>query len=52
LEGVGRIMDFGGTLNSYNDSATPDQADSRALGRDFAAVTDELRAAVQRVAAG
>lgn len=52
LEGVGRLMDFGGTLNNYNESLTSEDADRCALGLDYAAVTDELRDAVQKVSVG
>ena len=45
-EGVGRLMDFGNALNEYNRSATPREADERALRADWYAVGDDLRAAM------
>lgn len=51
VEGVGRILDFGGTLDQYNQSVTPAQADYLALrgdwrlvGMDLARILDEERA--------
>jgi len=48
IEGMSRIFDFGGTLNEYNQSLTPAQADYLALrgdwrlvGRDLACVLDQ-----------
>jgi len=48
VEGVARILDFGGALNEYNRSLTPEQADYLALhadwrliGMDLAHVLDE-----------
>jgi hypothetical protein len=35
LEGLARIFDFGGTLNEYNQSLTPKQADFLALRADW-----------------
>ena len=47
LEGVGRLIDFGGTLNEYNTSATPDEADYQALASDWWAIGNELRTAMK-----
>lgn len=46
LEGLARIFDFSGALNEYNISATPEQADARALRSDWMAVGDDLRNAL------
>jgi hypothetical protein len=46
LEGIGRLFDFGGTLNQYNDSSTPQEADIKALRADWEAVGDALRTAL------
>ena len=50
-EGVGRILDFGGNLDQYNQSITPAQADYLALrgdwqlvGMDLARILDKERA--------
>jgi len=43
IEGVARIIDFGGTLNIYNDSMTEALADRNALASDWQAVGDALQ---------
>lgn len=35
VEGISRLMDFGGTLNEYNRSLAPAQADYLALYADW-----------------
>ena len=45
LEGIARLMDFGGTLDEYNTANSPQQADTLALWSDWLAVGDDLRAA-------
>ncbi len=42
LEGVGRLLDFGGTLNVYNASGSTEEADARALAADWAAVGEDM----------
>lgn len=49
LEGVARILDFGNTLNEYNTSLTPQQADERALAADWYAIGEDMKMAVQQV---
>ena len=51
IEGVARTLDLGGTLQEYNSSMTPEQADFLALradwwtiGEDFWSATDEVTA--------
>ena len=51
LEGVSRLFDFGGTLNEYNRSMTPEQSDYLAvladwqiIGVDMARALDDERA--------
>jgi hypothetical protein len=51
IEGMSRILDFGGALNEYNRSLTPEQADYLALyadwrlvGMDLACILDKERA--------
>lgn len=51
LEGVARILDFAGALNTYNLSARPDEADARALYADWCAVGDDLRTAMAQFSA-
>jgi putative NADH-flavin reductase len=44
MGGVARLFDFGGTLNSYNISATGELADARAFDQDWKAIGDDMRA--------
>ncbi len=45
LEGVARALDLGGTLQEYNSSPSPEQADALALSADWRVVgADLLRA--------
>lgn len=46
LEGIARLMDFGGTLTVFNTSTTPEHADARAAYEDWRAVGDDLRQAL------
>ena len=50
-EGLSRVLDFAGTVNEYNRSITPEQADYLAMfsdwqfiGMDIASALDEERA--------
>jgi hypothetical protein len=45
-EGVGRLLDFGDTLTQYNESATPEQADYRAMEMDWRAVGADILDAI------
>jgi hypothetical protein len=45
LGGMASVLDMGGTLVTYNISETPEEADSRALASDWAAVGDDLKEA-------
>ena len=47
LEGMARVFDLGCTLNEYNRSMTPDQADNLALLADWMAVGVALSSAIQ-----
>lgn len=51
LEGVARILDFRGVLESYNNSPTPSEADARAIYADWAAIGDDLKEAVRLIQA-
>jgi hypothetical protein len=46
LEGVGRIVDFGGALDMYNQSETPEEADTDAIASDWWAIGDDVRGEV------
>lgn len=54
LEGVSRILDFSNSLNEYNISASPEEADSDAFwsdtivtGSDFRSILNNLREELQ-----
>lgn len=49
IEGVARIVDFGGSLNTYNGSRSGEEADARALYEDGMAVAHDLRIAVDKL---
>jgi hypothetical protein len=51
LEGLARILDLGGTLEEYNVSSSPSDADTRALQADWLAIGDDLKQAVRLVQA-
>jgi len=42
ISGIARILDLGGTYNSYNRSATPEEADCRAIYSDWAITGQDL----------
>jgi len=46
LEGIGRLLDMGGTLNEYNRCDTPEDADLVALRSDWEALGQDYRAAL------
>lgn len=50
LEGMGRVLDIGGTMTEFNQSLTPEQADALALGMDWKVVGDDLRRAMGQAA--
>lgn len=45
LEGVARLVDFGGFLNDYNYAEDGDAADQIALASDWYAIGDDMRQA-------
>jgi hypothetical protein len=45
-EGAARILDFGNTLNQYNESPSANMADEIAIRMDWAVVGDTLRSAM------
>lgn len=47
LDGFGRIFDFAGALNLYNQSRTPAEADQKALEADWSAVAADMWTAVE-----
>ena len=42
MEGIGSIIDLSGSMPEYNQFLTGEEADSRALYNDFAAVGSDL----------
>ena len=49
VEGVARSLDLGGTLQEYNGSFSPQQADATALLLDWRAIKADLLAAMNEV---
>lgn len=45
-EGLGRLIDFGGTLTEFNNALSGPQADRYAIAQDWQAVGDDLRNAM------
>ncbi len=45
--GAAQIIDFGDTLTVYNRSASPNEADARALWSDWMLVGMDIRAAIE-----
>lgn len=46
VEGVARALDFGSTLQEYNNALSGEQADALALQADLQAVADDMQTAV------
>lgn len=42
VEGVGRILDFGGSMSQYNSSTSGQEADFRALSSDWRAIGEDM----------
>lgn len=51
LEGVGRIVDISGSLNTYNESRSNEDADARAIRQDWEAVGHDVGVALEQVRA-
>lgn len=51
FEGVARIVDLGGSLNAYNRSRTPEEADARAIYEDWRALGHDVRVALDELRA-
>lgn len=47
IEGVGRIFDFGNSLNKYNDSESENEADAKALYSDWVTVGNDMSTAME-----
>lgn len=48
IEGVGRLVDFAGTLSEYNGSESGAIADELAIRSDWQAVGDDLTASIEK----
>ena len=48
-EGIARALDMGGTLQEYNSSVSPEQADALALGADWRVVGEDLLRAMEQL---
>jgi len=46
FEGMGRVMDMRGTMMIANESASPKEADTRAIMSDWQAVGQDLKSAM------
>lgn len=44
IEGVGRVLDLGATMQEYNTSLTTEQADAIAMSADWAAINEDMEA--------
>ncbi|NLF08135.1 MAG: hypothetical protein GX594_09180 [Pirellulaceae bacterium] len=49
IEGAARILDFGGTMEEFNRSLTPEQADYLALRADWQQIGMDLAHAIDNV---
>ena len=47
VEGMARVLDIGGNLDMYNDSASVEEADQAAIFSDWMAVGRDLQKAIQ-----
>ncbi len=47
-EGMARTLDLGATLDDYNDSPSPEQADTIAMRNDWFAVGADLKTAIKQ----
>lgn len=52
LIGIGSLLSLSGPYFEYNNSSTPDQADQRAIGNDWAMVGQDIRHAMISVNKG
>jgi len=50
LLGVASVIDIGGTLHKYNESRSPNEADTMALSSDVIAIGKDMREAINTLA--
>ena len=48
FEGLGRLFDWGSTLNNYNISESEEESDYKALASDWANIGEDMRMAVSK----
>lgn len=48
MKGLGRLGDFNGGLNDYNNSETEEEADTKALRHDFIMIAKDMTQAAKR----
>ncbi|MCK5416665.1 hypothetical protein KAI92_04525 [Candidatus Parcubacteria bacterium] len=48
IEGVSRVMDLGGTMQVYNNSKTENEADFKALKKDWEIVGKDIFDAINK----
>ncbi len=48
LEGLARTLDLGATLDEYNSSITPEQADFLALKNDWEVIGNDFAIAIEK----
>ena len=46
IEGIGRLLDFSGSLPEYNFASSPKEADVKAISHDWIIVGSDLEAAI------
>lgn len=46
LSGMGAVLDLGGTMEMFNESSSPEEADSLAIMNDWVSVGNNLRSAI------
>lgn len=46
ISGIGAVVDLGGTMEIYNESSSPEEADFLALKNDWCAVGKDIRKAM------
>ena len=49
VNGMGSVLDLGGTLFQYNGSSSGEEADALAMRSDFQAVGNDLRTAAEEL---
>ena len=48
LEGIARVVDIGNTLQTYNDSDSEQEADTKALRHDWQIVGEDIRQSISQ----